>query len=327
MFRAVYLQKTDSGIAADVRELPEDRLPGGDVLVAVEYSTINYKDGLAVTGQIPVVRSWPMVPGIDLAGTVLESVNPRFKPGAKVLINGYALGVDHWGGLAQKARVKGEWLVPVPKVFSTLQAMAIGTAGYTAMLCVIALEKQGVRPSAGPVLVTGAAGGVGSIAIALLARLGYQVTASTGRMDEAPFLTRLGAAEVIDRATLSSPGEVLGKETWAGAVDTVGSTTLANICASTRYRGAVAACGLAQGLDFPSSVLPFILRNITLCGIDSVMAPYAVRTEAWERLARDLEVGKVDAVTQVRGLADAIPVARAILTGSVRGRVVIDVNN
>ena len=266
-FRAVQLHQQAGGTVAALHTLDASELPEGDVDIAVEYSTINYKDGLAITGRFPVVRCWPMVPGIDLAGTVTASRSPRFKPGDRVLANGYGLGDSHWGGLAQRARVKSEWLIPVPEVFTTRQAMAIGTAGYTAMLCVLALEHQGVRPGQGPVLVTGAAGGVGSVAIALLARLGHEVVASTGRLEQEGFLRGLGAARVIDRATLAAPPtEMLGPETWAGAIDTVGSATLANVCASTRYRGAVAACGLAQGLDFPTSVLPYILRNITLCG-------------------------------------------------------------
>jgi acrylyl-CoA reductase (NADPH) len=326
MFRAVYLQKTETGIDADVRELNESELPEGDVLVATEYSTVNFKDGLAITGRLPVVRNWPMVPGIDLAGTVESSTNPKFKPGDKVLLNGYGVGDAHWGGFAQKARLKSEWLIPVPKPFTTRHAMAIGTAGYTAMLCVLALEHQGLAPDRGPILVTGAAGGVGSIAIAILATLGFEVVASTGRLAETDYLKSLGASRVIDRATLSGAGEMLGEETWAGAVDTVGSQTLANVVASIKYRGAVAACGLAQGLDFPTSVLPYILRNIALLGIDSVMAPYEVRTQAWERLARDLDVSKLESVTQVLGLDAAIPTAREILSGTIRGRVVIDVN-
>jgi acrylyl-CoA reductase (NADPH) len=326
MFRAVYLQKTESVIESDVRELGEASLPEGDVLLSVEYSTINYKDGLAITGRLPVVRNWPMVPGIDLAGAVVESANPRFKPGDKVLINGYGIGDSHWGGLAQKARVKSEWLIPVPAKFSTRHAMAIGTAGYTAMLCILALEKHGLQPSQGPVLVTGAAGGVGSVAIAILAKLGYDVVASTGRPEEASYLKQLGANRIIDRSVLATPGEMLGAETWAGAIDTLGSVTLANVCASIKYRGAVAACGLAQGLDFPTSVMPFILRNVSLLGIDSVMAPYDVRSEAWIRLAEDLGVTKLEAATQVLGLDDALPTANAILSGSIRGRVVIDVN-
>ena len=326
MFRAVYLQKTETGIDADVRELNESSLPEGDVLIANEYSTVNFKDGLAITGRLPVVRNWPMVPGIDLAGTVESSTSPKFKPGDKVLLNGYGVGDAHWGGFAQKARLKSEWLIPVPKPFTTRHAMAIGTAGYTAMLCVLALEHQGLTPDRGPILVTGAAGGVGSIAIAILAKLGFEVVASTGRLAETDYLKSLGASRVIDRATLSGAGEMLGEETWAGAVDTVGSHTLANVVASIKYRGAVAACGLAQGLDFPTSVLPYILRNIALLGIDSVMAPYEVRTQAWQRLARDLDVSKLESVTQVLGLDAAIPTAREILSGTIRGRVVIDVN-
>jgi len=311
-FRAVQLHQQAGGTVAALHTLDASELPEGDVDIAVEYSTINYKDGLAITGRFPVVRCWPMVPGIDLAGTVTASRSPRFRPGDRVLANGYGLGDSHWGGLAQRARVKSEWLIPVPEVFTTRQAMAIGTAGYTAMLCVLALEHQGVRPGQGPVLVTGAAGGVGSVAIALLARLGHEVVASTGRLEQEGFLLGLGAARVIDRATLAAPPtEMLGPEAWAGAIDTVGSATLANVCASTRYRGAVAACGLAQGLDFPTSVLPYILRNITLCGIDSVMAPHALRLEA---------------ATEVRPLDAAIAAAPEILAGHVRGRLVIDVN-
>ena len=326
-FRAVQLHQQAGGTVAALHTLDASELPAGDVDIAVEYSTINYKDGLAITGRFPVVRCWPMVPGIDLAGTVTASRSPRFRPGDRVLANGYGLGDSHWGGLAQRARVKSEWLIPVPEVFTTRQAMAIGTAGYTAMLCVLALEHQGVRPGQGPVLVTGAAGGVGSVAIALLARLGHEVVASTGRLEQEGFLRGLGAARVIDRATLAAPPtEMLGPEAWAGAIDTVGSATLANVCASTRYRGAVAACGLAQGLDFPTSVLPYILRNITLCGIDSVMAPHALRLEAWRRLASDLDRARLDAATEVRPLDAAIAAAPEILAGHVRGRLVIDVN-
>lgn len=326
MFRAVYLEQIDSTTHARIQTLSEESLPEGDVSVDIDYSTINYKDGLAITGRFPVVRNWPMIPGIDLAGTVTASTSPRFKPGDKVLANGYGLGDAHWGGLAQKARLKSEWLIPVPANFSTRNAMSIGTAGYTAMLCVLALENHGIRPANGPILVTGAAGGVGSIAIAILAKLGFEVTASTGRLNEAAYLKSLGAKEVIDRASIASAGEMLGAETWAGAIDTVGSATLANVCAMTKYRGAVAACGLAQGLDFPTSVLPFILRNIALYGIDSVMAPYDVRVEAWNRLSRDLDVAKIDAITQVLGLDDAISTAPKVLGGEIRGRVVIDVN-
>ena len=326
MFKAVYLQKTEAGVSAELRSLLESQLPEGDVLVAVEYSTINYQDGLAITGRFPVVNRWPMVPGIDLAGTVTASTSPRFKPGDRVLLNGYGVGDSHWGGLSQLARVKSEWLLPVPANLSTLQAMAIGTAGYTAMLCVLALEQHGVRPGQGPVLVTGAAGGVGNIAIALLHRLGFEVTASTGRPAETAFLKGLGARTVIDRETLSKPGEMLGAETWAGGIDTVGSHTLANLIASTKYRGTVAACGLAQGLDFPTSVLPYILRNITLCGIDSVMAPYALREQAWQRLSKDLDLERLGASTHVVPLSRAIGVAHEILDGTIRGRTVVDVN-
>jgi len=326
-FRAIQLHQEAGSTVAELRTLDDSELPDGDVDIAVEYSTINYKDGLAITGRFPVVRHWPMVPGIDLAGTVTASRSPRFQPGDRVLANGYGLGDSHWGGLAQRARVRSEWLIPLPAAFSTRQAMAIGTAGYTAMLCVLALEHQGLAPGQGPVLVTGAAGGVGSVAIMLLARLGHEVVASTGRLDEEGFLRSLGAARVIDRATLAAPpAEMLGAETWAAVVDTVGSATLANACAAIKYRGAVAACGLAQGLDFPTSVLPYILRNVTLCGIDSVMAPYALRLQAWTRLARDLDVARLDTATQLRPLDEAIAAAPEILAGRVRGRLVIDVN-
>ena len=267
-----------------------------------------------------------MVPGIDGAGVVAASSHAQFKPGDKVILNGWGVGETHWGCLAQQARLKGDWLIALPAQFTTRQAMAIGTAGYTAMLCVLALEQHGVTPDKGEVLVTGAAGGVGSVAIAVLARLGYRVVASTGRVGEADYLKGLGAAEVIDRATLAAPGKPLAKERWAGAVDTVGSHTLANVCASMRYRGAVAACGLAAGMDFPSSVAPFILRGVTLCGIDSVMAPRALREQAWSRLARDLEPAKLDAMTREITLAEAVPAAADILAGKVRGRLVVNVN-
>ena len=326
MFRAVYLQKADAGVEASLASIEESALPAGEVDIAIEYSTINFKDGLAITGKFPVVRAWPMVPGIDLAGRVLASRDPNFKPGDRVLVNGNGAGDVHWGGLAQRARMPAQWLIPVPEVFSTLEAMAIGTAGYTAMLCVLALEGHGITPAQGPVLVTGAAGGVGSVAIALLARLGYEVVASTGRLAETDYLMGLGARRVQDREVLSHPGELLGEETWAAAIDTAGSHTLANVCASIKYRGAVAACGLAQGLDFPTSVLPYILRNVALLGIDSVLAPRELRLQAWARLASDLDTTKLASATQVLGLGDAIATAHAILEGRVRGRVVIDVN-
>jgi acrylyl-CoA reductase (NADPH) len=300
-------------------------LPEGDVTVQVEWSTLNYKDGLAITGQSPVVRRFPMVPGIDFAGTVSQSSHPNWKAGDKVILNGWGVGETHCGGLAEKARVKGEWLVPLPAAFSARQAMAIGTAGYTAMLCVLALEKHGIKPADGDILVTGANGGVGSVAIALLAKLGYKVVASTGRPAEAEHMKALGASEVIDRAELSAPGKPIGKERWAGVVDTVGSHTLANACATTKYRGAVAACGLAGGMDFPATVAPFILRGVTLYGIDSVMAPLAVRLEAWSRLGRDLDISKLDTFTREIGLAEALVVAAELLEGKVRGRVVVDV--
>jgi acrylyl-CoA reductase (NADPH) len=325
MFKGILIDKAESGQSAAVAQLDEAQLPDGDVTVRVEYSTVNYKDGLAITGRGPVVRKFPMVPGIDLAGVVEASGDPAWKPGDRVVLDGWGIGEAHWGGLAERARVKGAWLVPLPAGLSTRQAMAIGTAGYTAMLCVLALERHGLRPGDGEVLVTGASGGVGSVAVAVLARLGHRVVASTGRAAEADYLRSLGAAEVIDRAQLSGPGKPLGKERWAGAVDSVGSHTLANVCATTRYRGAVAACGLAQGMDFPATVAPFILRGVTLYGIDSVLAPKPLRLEAWSRLARDLDPAKLEAMTRELALADAIPAAADILAGRVRGRLVVDV--
>lgn len=326
MFKAILITKDEAGYQARLQDVNNDVLPEGDVTVDVEFSTLNYKDGLAITGKSPVIRRFPLVPGIDFAGTVSESSNPAWHVGDRVILNGWGVGETHCGGLAQKARVKGEWLVALPKKFTARQAMAIGTAGYTAMLCVLALEKHGVKPADGEILVTGANGGVGSIAIALLARLGYQVVASTGRLSEADHLKALGATDVIDRQALSSPGKPLGKERWAGVIDTVGSHTLANACATTRYHGAVAACGLAGGMDFPSSVAPFILRGVTLYGIDSVMAPLALRQEAWLRLERDLDVAKLEAITAEIALSEALAVAGDLLAGKVRGRVVVDVN-
>jgi len=326
MFKAIRIDKDEAGYRAVLTELDEGALPEGDVTVDVAYSTLNYKDGLAITGTNPVVRRFPMVPGIDLAGTVTHSGHPEYKPGDQVVLNGWGVGEVHWGGLAQKARLKGDWLVPLPAAFSPRQAMAIGTAGYTAMLCVLALERHGVTPGWGEVLVTGAAGGVGSVAVAVLARLGYTVVASTGRPAEADYLKKLGASYIIDRAELSAPGKPLGKERWAAAVDTVGSHTLANVCASLRYRGVVAACGLAQGMDLPASVAPFILRGVTLAGVDSVMCPRPDRLQAWERLARDLDLALLEVMTQEVGLSEAIPLAGELLAGRVRGRVVVDVN-
>ena len=327
MFKALLLTKTESGAPhCAVTELDEAQLPAGEVLVQVSHSTLNYKDGLAITGQAPVVRTWPMVPGIDFAGTVLESSDARYRVGDGVVLNGWGVGEAHWGGLAQKARVKADWLVPLPAGMAPSQAMAIGTAGYTAMLCVMALQQHGVTPEQGPVLVTGGNGGVGSIAIALLSRLGFTVHASTGRLHEAEHLKALGATELIDRATLNAPGKPLQKERWAAAVDSVGSHTLANVCASIQYGGVVAACGLAQGMDFPGTVAPFILRGVTLAGVDSVMAPYVRRAKAWERLARELPPEVLAANTETIGLADAPAVAARLLAGQVRGRVVVDVN-
>lgn len=326
MFKAILIDKTTTGHDAQLVELDEAQLPEGDVRVQVEYSSINYKDGLAITGRAPVVRHYPMVPGIDLAGSVEHSTHPDWKPGDKVVLNGWGIGETHWGGLAQQARVNGDWLVPLPDGFSTRQAMAIGTAGYTAMLSVLTLEKHGIKPGDGPILVTGASGGVGSVAIVLLAKLGYEVVASTGRPSEADYLKSLGATEIIEREQLAAPGKPLQKERWAGAVDTIGSHTLANVCATTRYRGAVAACGLAGGMDFPVTVAPFILRGVTLYGIDSVMAPSALRLQAWSRLQQDLDQHKLAAMTAEISLNEVIKTAPDILAGKLRGRMVVDVN-
>lgn len=326
MFKAILLNKTDAGFSAQLTQLDEAQLPEGDVTVRVEYSTVNYKDGLAITNKSPVVRKWPMVPGIDLVGVVEASSNAAVKTGDRVVLNGWGVGEGHWGGLAQKARLKGEWLIPLPASITPRRAMAIGTAGYTAMLCVLALDRQGVKPEHGEVLVTGAAGGVGSVAIAVLARRGYKVVASTRRQNEADYLKQLGAHEILDAATLSAQGKPLVRERWAGVVDTVGSHTLVNACAATKYRGVVTACGLAQGMDFPATVAPFILRGVTLVGIDSVMAPRAERLEAWSRLATDLDPAKLDAMTTAIGLEQALAAAQDIVAGKVRGRIVVDVN-
>ncbi len=323
-FKALVASKSEAGQSLAWQELAEQDLMEGDVVVRVSHSTINYKDGLAITGKAPVIRRWPMIPGIDFAGTVISSGHADFKPGDEVVLNGWGVGETHYGGYAQRARVKGDWLVHKPARFSAAESMAIGTAGYTAMLCVLALERHGVRPGQGPVLVTGAAGGVGSVAIALLAKLGHQVVASTGRLAEADYLKGLGATEVIDRAELAGRARPLGKERWAGAVDAVGSNTLANALSMTRYGGTVAACGLAQGMDLATSVAPFILRGVTLAGIDSVMAPRPARIEAWDRLARDLDVAKLKAMTVTRPAADVVALAPDILAGKVRGRVVLE---
>ena len=325
-FNALLATRTGDTIAAGVVPLTEQDLMPGDVTVAVEYSTVNYKDALALSGRSPVIRTFPLIPGIDLAGVVETSTHPGFAPGDRVLVNGWGLSQTHHGGYAQKARVPGEWLVKIPAAFSSRDAMAVGTAGYTAMLSVLALEHGGVSPDHGDILVTGANGGAGSIAIALLSTLGYRVVASTGRLEESAYLKALGAAEIIDRATLSAPGAPIAKERWAGAIDAVGSHTLANVLAQTRYRGVVAAFGLAQGADLPGSVLPFILRNVTLAGIDSVNAPYAAREQAWTRLATDLDLGKLARTTQMIGLAEVPALADQVLQGRVQGRTVVDVN-
>ncbi|HEX7075162.1 MAG TPA: MDR family oxidoreductase [Hyphomicrobiaceae bacterium] len=324
-FKALLLTKSADGQRAEWTELSDADLMPGDVLIRVTHSTINYKDGLALTGKAPVVRRWPMIPGIDFAGTVEQSSHPDIKVGDNVILNGWGAGETHYGGYAQYARVSGDWLVKRPAEFTAAQAMAIGTAGYTAMLAVMALEDHGVTPDRGPVLVTGAAGGVGSIAVTLLAKLGYEVIASTGRREEEAYLKGLGASEVIDRADLTGPAKPLGRERWAGAVDVAGSHTLANVLSMTRYGGTVAACGLAQGLDLPGSVAPFILRGVTLAGIDSVMCPKPRRVAAWRRLARDLDRDKLDALSTTRPLSDVLTLAPEILAGKIRGRVVLEV--
>ncbi|WP_407169165.1 MDR family oxidoreductase [Bradyrhizobium sp. ORS 111] len=326
MFKAIVIDKYGDNYHAFVKEVDRRNLPEGSVTVDVAYSALNYKDGLAITGRGPVVRKFPMIPGIDLVGTVQDSQDSRYKVGDKVVLNGWGVGETSWGGLAQVARLKGDWLLPLPEAFTERQAMAIGTAGYTAMLCILALERHGVRPDMGEIIVTGAAGGVGSTAIAILSKLGYTVVAVSGRRSEADYLHSLGAREIFDRSQFSGRGKPLGKERWAGAVDVVGSHTLANICASTKYRGIVTACGLAGGLDFPSSVAPFILRGVTLVGIDSVMCPREDRLAAWGRLARDLDPSAIEIMTQEIGLGEAIDAASQILDGRVRGRLVVDVN-
>lgn len=327
-FKALLVTKTDDGQDVAITELTDADLPDGDVSVAVAHSTVNYKDGLALTGSSPIIRNYPMVPGIDLAGTVIASDSADFTTGDKVLVNGYGLSEAHWGGYTQRQRLNSDFLVPLPDGLSTAQAMAIGTGGYTAMLCVLALEEQGVKPGNGDILVTGAAGGVGSVAIALLAKLGYRVVASTGRVSEADYLTGLGASEIIDREELSGKPRALGKERWAGVVDAVGSNTLANAISQTGYGGTVAACGLAQGVDLPVTVMPFILRGVKLIGVDSVMAPQNIRRKAWERLSQDLDLDKLASITAgTIGLADLPGAAEDILAGKVRGRLVVDVNS
>ena len=327
MFKALVLDRQGDAFSAAVREVGDDFLPviegGGDVTVAIEYSTLNYKDALAITNRSPVVRAWPMVAGIDGAGTVVDSHHPRWKAGDRVVLNGFGVGETHKGCLAGKARLRGDWLVRLPDTFTTRQAMAIGTAGYTAMLCVMALERHGLAPGDGEVLVTGATGGVGSVAVALLSRLGYRVVAATGKAAEAAYLTALGAQAVIDRAELAAPGKPLQKERWAGVVDAVGSHTLVNACAQVRYGGAVAACGLAQGADLPATVMPFILRGVALLGVDSVMAPQALRRQAWQRLARDLDPARLDSMVEETDLAGVLPAAERLMAGQVRGRIIV----
>ncbi len=325
MFKAIRIDKTESGTSAALSDFDDAELMDGDVTVRVTHSTVNYKDGLAITGKSPVVRRFPMIAGVDFAGVVESSTNPSFKAGDEVVLNGWGLGETHLGAWAQKARVKGEWLVPLPKGMSRAEAMAIGTAGYTAMLCVMALEQYGLTPASGPAIVTGAAGGVGSVAVSLLAKAGWHVIASTGRPQEADWLKALGAAEIVDRAELSNPGRPLGKERWAAGIDSVGSHTLANLLAQTRYSGAIAACGLAQGMDLPASVAPFILRGVALLGVDSVMCPLARRKIAWERLARDMDKAKLASLTTTIPLTQAIDTAKLIVEGKVRGRTVVEI--
>lgn len=327
MFSAIVIDKNDEGQTVSVQQLDDAALPEGDVTIDVSHSTLNYKDGLAITGKGPVVRKFPMVPGIDLVGTVSESSNPGFAAGDVVVLNGWGVGEGHWGGLSQKARLKGDWLIKLPAGFTGEQAMAVGTAGYTAALCVDALVNHGVKPDQGEVLVTGATGGVGSVAVALLAKAGFTVVASSGKASEAEYLTKLGATTIIDRAELSAPGKPLQRERWAGVVDSVGSHTLANALAATKYRGAVAACGLAQGADLGMTVMPFILRGVALLGVDSVMCPVGPRLAAWQRLARDLDKELLALIgSKTIGLGEVVQTAADLIDGKVRGRVVVDVN-
>ena len=326
MFSAIVIDKTEAGQTVSLAQLDESALPEGDVTIDVAYSTLNYKDGLAITGASPIARIHPLVPGIDLAGTVTASDSADFKPGDVVVLNGWGVGEGHWGGLAQRARLKSEWLIKLPSAFTPKQAMAIGTAGYTAALCVDALVAAGVKPERGEVLVTGATGGVGSVAVALLAKAGFNVVAATGKESEGDYLKQLGATSVIDRASLSEKGKPMQRERWAGVVDSVGSTTLANACAQTKWGGAVAACGLAGGADFPATVMPFILRGVSLLGIESVMMPKGPRLAAWDRLARDLDPALLEVIGAEIGLGEAIGAAADLIAGKVRGRVIVDVN-
>lgn len=326
MFKGILIEKENDNYQASLKELDDSVLMEGDTVINVSYSTLNYKDGLAITGKAPVVRKFPMIPGVDLVGTVESCSSGKFKPGDEVLLNGFGVGEVHCGGLAQKAILKSDWLIPLPSNLTAKQAMAIGTAGYTAMLCVIALEKHGVTPESGEILVTGANGGVGSYAIAILAKLGYTVVASTGRPEETEYLTSIGASEIIDRNQLSEPGRPLGKERWAAVIDSVGSHTLVNACASTRYSGIVAACGLAQGMDLPGTVAPFILRGVTLAGIDSVMRPLEDRVEAWNRIGDHLDASTLEEISTEIFLPDVIETAKNLLAGKVKGRVIVNLN-
>lgn len=326
MFKAILINKTNSEYTTSIEELDESTLPEGDVIVDVQFSSLNYKDALAITGKSPVIRKFPMIPGIDLAGTVSQSNNPEYTTGMPVILNGWGVGENHWGGLSQKARVKGDWLVPLPPKFDTKQAMSIGTAGYTAMLCVMALERHGITPDKGEILVTGASGGVGSVAIAVLSKLGYKVVALTGRPEESEYVTNLGASDILPRSQLSEPGKPLTKERWAGVVDVVGSHVLANACASTQYGGVVTACGLAGGMDFPATVAPFILRGVSLIGVDSVMCPREKRLQAWNRLENELELSKLRNIANEIGLTEIITAAEKLLEGKIRGRIIVDVN-
>ena len=326
MFNAIVIDKNDDGQTVELKQVDEAEMMEGDVAIDVAYSTLNFKDGLAITGSSPVVRKFPMVPGIDLVGTVTQSSHADWKAGDTVVLNGWGVGETHWGGLAQKAKLNGDWLVPLPDAFTPAQAMAIGTAGYTAALCVDALIDHGVTPDHGPILVTGATGGVGSVAIALLKKAGFEVAAVTGKTSESDYLKGLGADQIIDRAEMGEKGKPLQKELWAGAVDTAGSFTLANTLAQTKYRGAVAACGLAQGMDLPATVMPFILRGVALLGVDSVMAPKEPRMKAWDRLASDLDTSALDSIGQEIGLSEAVDAAGKFMSGEVKGRYIVDVN-
>lgn len=326
MFKGILIEKDDAGYRAELKSIDESVLHEGDVTIRVAYSTLNYKDGLAITGKGPVVRRFPMIPGIDLVGEVEHSDSADYKQGDTVVLTGWGVGEVHPGGLAEKARLKSDWLVPLPDAFTPKQAMAIGTAGFTAMLCVMALERHGMEPGKGEILVTGAAGGVGSVAVSLLARLGYNVVGVSGRPEEFDYIKSLGASEVLERSAFASPSKPLARERWTGAIDVVGSNTLANVCASMQYRGVVAACGLAGGMDFPATVAPFILRGVTLAGIDSVMCPRPERLEAWQRLARDLDTSKLEMLSREIGLSEAITAAGELLKGEIRGRVLVDIS-